>query len=674
MWAFLSTKADDERTYHARPLIFAFGLCAGSALYFAVLFEPEPISVLFGWLLALGALQLSLMRLEALGVLAAIIVFSIVSGFGLAKVRTHMVASEPVSLDLAPVMVEGWIVGIEPGSNGVRVRILTHAVEGKNDDKRPREIRLTHRSSLSVSAGRFVRCLAVLRSPPGPSIPGDYDFRRQSWFAGLDAVGYVQGRCRGGAVGHSNNPGVATRAYIASLRRDLAEFTRISAGKRAGGFAAALTSGDRSFMAQADRDVLRAAGLAHLLAISGLHIGIVCGLVHLIFFKGLARISWLAILQKPAAVAALIAGGSYLVISGASVSTQRAFIMAALVFTAVLIDRNAISLRTFALAMIAVIVISPVSVLTPGFQMSFAATGVLIAVYEVWRERRMSLPQGFGSGPAFAFKSLIVTSIAAGLATAPFAFYHFDRIAPYGLLANVLAMPIISFVTAPAAALSMTLAPFGLAEHGLRLFGWSLELVLAIAHWTAGSTVSSGPQWKPMPDTSLFLFSIAIGCFILLTGKTRRNITGVACAFALLNWWMSIPASVLWAPSGDVYARIEGRYTLISFVDGEGLAPLRYKGLTVSGYCKNRICPIETDSGLVVLFGDDNLEQCDRAQARKARLVLSLRNKPEKCGEVISFSQIKNNGGASIWLKESAVKIRFAKKCGSRPWMLVCDD
>ena len=670
---FLSRKAEDERVYHSRPLIFAFGMCAGVATYFSLTNEPRIFLIAGFWVIVFGVLQITLRKSGSLGILLALIGFSIASGIAVAKVRTLMVHHGSLENELGPIMVEGWVTAIEPATKGVRVRMLTHAVEGVASDDRPLEIRLTHRAALQVSPGRFVRCLAVLRRPPDPSIPGDYDFRRQAWFEGLHAVGYVQGRCRGGALGQSNDTWVARTAVIAAYRRNLAEYTRVAAGPRAGGFAAALTSGDRSFMRLEDREALREAGLAHLLAISGLHIGIVCGLVYLIVFKGLARISWLARrmpLQKPAAVTALTIGAAYLVISGASVSTQRAFIMAALVFIAILIDRNAISLRTFAIAMVVIVVISPGSVLTPGFQMSFAATGVLIAIYEVWRERRLKTPQGFGSNQAFAVKSLFVTSVAAGLATAPFAFYHFDRIAPFGLIANLLAMPIISFVTAPAAAASMLLAPFGLAEYGLRVFGWSLEWVLAISHWASGTADAANPQWKPMPEISLFLFSCSVGAFILLTDRLRTYAAIGFGSAALGFWLLSVPASAYWAPSGDVYARIDGQYQRIAFLEGEGLSPLRYKDLPVSGYCQNRRCLIETDNGKLLLIANEGRVDCGGLEPEI--LVLSGSPANQSCPDHLSFLTIKERGGAAIWLSRAAPKIRFASSCGQRPWMSKC--
>ena len=211
---------------------------------------------------------------------------------------------------------------------------------------------------------------------------------------------------------------------------------RVAARSRAA--AAALASGDRSFLTEADQIALRGAGLAHLLAISGLHMGLVGGLVFLIVWRGLALIEPLALrlsVKKPAACAALIACASYMIISGGSVSTQRAFVMASVFFGAVLLDRAALSQRSVAIAMIILLLLAPWSVLTPGFQMSFAATSVLIATYEGWRQRRQARGHSPRTPVTFWLKSLIVTSTVTSLATAPYAIYHFERFAGFGVAA-----------------------------------------------------------------------------------------------------------------------------------------------------------------------------------------------------------------------------------------------
>lgn len=371
----------------AIPFCFALSVCGGAMAYLALPFEPSGLVCLTLMPVFLVAILTVLRRpVPSFIRLTVILAFGFGVGFGAGKARVSWNMSAPQQNVVGPVLVEGWVSAIEPGRKGVRLRISVHAIAGYAPEEAPKTIRLTHRLDLRVSSGRFVRCWAVVRPPPGPAIPGDYDFQRQAWFEELDGVGYVQGRCRGGVLGGPKGLAARVKLAIAAKRRQLARFTHEASGERAGGFAAALVSGDRSYISVADQDALRGAGLAHLLAISGLHLGIVGGLIYLLVRRGLGVFAPLTkrfAVQKPAAIAAILAITAYLILSGASVSTQRAYIMSVVFFAAILVDRPALSLRSFSLAMFMVVVLRPESVFSPGFQMSFAATGVLIAIYHV---------------------------------------------------------------------------------------------------------------------------------------------------------------------------------------------------------------------------------------------------------------------------------------------------
>ncbi len=345
----------------SRALIFAYAICVGAVFYFFWRSEP-PVWLSGGalvvsialWLLARAANPSNLVFM------ACVVLAGICTGHFAGTLRSLSVAAPTILSETRPVMVEGWLAEIEPGNKGVRLRIDVHAIAGLPEYDTPAFVRLTHRSRLEVAPGRFVRCWAVLRPPPAPGLPGEYDFQRQAWFEQLGAVGYVQGRCRGGTLGAPASILDQKGLQLAAIRRNLALVVADGAGERAGGFAAALVSGDRSLMNFEDQEALRRSGLAHLLAISGLHLAIVGGLVFLIVRRTLTLIEPLALriaVQKPAAIVALAACAAYLILSGASVSTQRAFIMAAIVFGAVLFDRAAISLRTFAIALTIVVIL-----------------------------------------------------------------------------------------------------------------------------------------------------------------------------------------------------------------------------------------------------------------------------------------------------------------------------
>ena len=592
------------------------------------------------------------------------------AGIGISKLHTELRPAPPIKREMGPVMVEGWVKSVEPGANGVRLRLRVHAIGGERSDLGPREIRLTHTLSLNVAPGRFVRCWAVIRPPPEPGFPGDYAFNRQAFFEGLDGVGYVQGRCRGGTLGQPGAAGGRLQAQVAMTRRRLADHVLEEAGPKAGGFAAALASGDRSYMDDADIEALRRSGLAHLLAISGLHLGIVGGLVYLVLRRGLALWEWLALripVQKPAAFVALMATGSYMVLSGASISTQRAFIMAAVFFGAILLDRAPLSFRSFSVAMIAVIFLQPHSVMTPGFQMSFAATGALIAIYIAWRRKRGEDPAApSATGPVFVLKSLVVTSIVGAVATAPFALYHFDRAAPGGIVANLLAIPVITFISAPAAGLALIAAPFGLDGLFLRVFGLSLGVVLDIAHWVSGADHTGVSLGGPVPGAVLLVVAAGMAGACLLPGWRRRGVAlGVSGIAAGLVWGLSSKPILHWSASGEVTLLQSGKgWTKVYVVDGEGLSPLQFIDLESSANCAAEPCRLQTGIGTVAIQG--GAQPCPQT----ADIMLTTNEGPITCtgAEIVRWPDVVRTNGLT-WVKPAlGSPRRVVPRCGHRKW------
>ena len=661
-------------------LVLALGSCAGAAVYMLLGFEPST------WLIAaiLATCVATYLGGRALGTgrIGRVVATGLLGiGLGLAAGKIATLRAGPLASGLPdhPVWIEGWVSEIEEGRSGPRLRLLVHAIAGEQQDSAVAQVRLTHTSRLEVSPGRFVRCWSVLKPPPAPIMAGDYAFDRQAYYEGLDAVGYVQGRCRGGTLGRPADWADAAVLSLASERRMLAQHVRSSAGERAGGFAAALVTGDRSMMEAGDIEALRASGLAHLLAISGLHLGIVGGIVFFLLSKALALIEWLALrvpVQKFAAGGAITATTVYLILSGASISTQRAYIMAVVFFAALIFDRSPLSFRSFAIAMLIVVALHPQSVLSPGFQMSFAATGALIATYEAWRKRRMAnlqrAPKGWNI--AFTVQSLALTAVVGALATAPFALFHFQRIAATGIVANLMAMPIITFLSAPLAAAAMVATPFGLADPFLRLFGWSLELVLAIAHWNSGLGGQGIVVSKQIPGLALAVMCFSLAIAMTVEGWRTRLLAGASgICIAVVVWQVSARPVLHWSPSGDVFAydRNDG-WQRYRFAKGDGLNPLSFADVDVTEDCRETNCDIgkvalrhsvlpeggcETGSTVRLVMADDGDGRGSVCPALPAV-------------QSVSWHDVSQAGGRT-WIEHRGVlKERPAPKCGNRPWQV----
>ncbi|MEO1660147.1 MAG: ComEC/Rec2 family competence protein [Pseudomonadota bacterium] len=644
------------------PQAFALAMLCGAIWYFSIPFEPD-LRPLFGAASVVWtAAMIGFIRGFAPGLMALLVILSgAATGAVSGKLATERTQTIQMSEVIGPVLLEGWVMQAQPAKRGVRLVVRVHAIDGLAGPETPQQVRLTHIAQLKTDPGRFVRCWSVLRPPPAPILEGDYAFDRQAWYQGLGAVGYVQGRCRGGALGPPDAQPVEQSLRIAKARRSLARYVEKRAGDRAGGFAAALISGDRSFMPMADQDALRGSGLAHLLAISGLHMGLLGGLIYLILWRGLAFIEPLALrvsVKKPAAFGALLACAVYLVISGASISTQRAFIMAMVVFVGVLLDRSALSLRSLAIAMILVLILAPWSALTPGFQMSFAATGVLIASYEYWRRRNLQTGQS-QRGISFWLKSLFVTSTVSSSATMPFAYFHFGRVAGLGIIANLAAMPVITLISAPMAAAALMLAPFGLDALALRAFGLSLEWVLAIAHGFAERRVTVPFTLSPMPGSALAALTGVLVSYCVLDRRRWRYAAmfGFCCA-AFGLWAGASQARIHIAPSGEVFLETKaGRIERHAWREADGLAPLRFIDVDQTSNClKANACALE--------FQGHTLEP-----VRLADLDLILvSSSPDHVAQIIDWPTVQDENGITLTWRNGRFVREEKPACGRRPW------
>ncbi|MBW8636990.1 ComEC family competence protein [Hoeflea sp. WL0058] len=360
----------------------------------------------------------------------------------------------------------------------------------------PETIRLLARADHKpVEIGDAIKGLARMGPPSGPALPGGYDFGFDAYFKGIGAYGYFYGKPLKGDKRTNDYTGAQPVSIMLSrLRETIASRIRAALPADTGALASALAVADRRSISEQTVDALRASGLAHILAISGLHMALVAGTVLLLVRSALSFSPYFVhtrSTRKIAALFALAAATAYLLISGGAVSTQRAWLMFVIFLIAVLTDRMALTLRNVALAAIIIILIQPSAVIGPGFQMSFAATIALISAYSVWSRRSrnndqasfLSMNRTLEVALQF-FLGIAFTSLVAGVSTGLFAVEHFQRIAPYGLLANLAAMPVVTFVVMPFGLVSLIAMPLHLEYWPLQIMGAGLDAVVAIAMQT----------------------------------------------------------------------------------------------------------------------------------------------------------------------------------------------
>ncbi len=539
-------------------------LSLGIGSYFSIAWEP-PMSALA--LLALGAMiLLAPVRAlpEPVSPLASGLSLCLL-GFVLAGMRTHAVA-EPVLGWRYYGAVEGRVVAIDRSqSDALRLTLDRVRLDRVPPHRTPDRVRVSLHGdaadSIEPVPGLRVMTTAHLSPPSGPVEPGGFDFQRHAWFERLGAVGYTRVPLLGVAAAAEGQAGLAVfrvrMAASAHLQRRLAGDV--------GGFAAAITTGDRSAMSRAALDDLRASNLAHLLAISGLHMGLLTAVVFGALRILLALIPIVALhwpTKAIAAVGALVAATGYLALSGGNVATERAYVMVAVALGALIIGRRALSLRAVAVAATIVLVLRPEVLMGPGFQMSFAATTALVAVFGWLRGVEMAwVPRWLK--PAL---SVFISSAVAGFATAPIAAAHFNAIAHYGLIANLMSVPLMGVLVIPAAVLALVLYPVGLDGLALWAMGLGLRWILGVADYVAGLDGARG--YVPGPGGWVLpLLSLGFLTLILWQGRLRwGGLAAMALAFVL--WHGATRPALLIADTG----------TLVGVMTEEGRALSKAKG------------------------------------------------------------------------------------------------
>ncbi|MGH6786244.1 MAG: ComEC/Rec2 family competence protein [Novosphingobium sp.] len=414
-----------------------------------------------------------------------------------------------------------------------------------------------------LAEGAVVRLRARLMPPAPPMLPGGYDFARTAWFSGLAATGGVLGEV---AVVKP----AATRAGLRETQRRLSAHVRGELGGSPGTIAAAFASGDRGAIAPADDEAMRDAGLTHLLSVSGLHVSAVIAAAYLLALKLLGLWPWLALRVRLPLVAAAVGAGAgvgYTLLTGAEVPTVRSCIGALLVLLALALGREPLSLRMLAVGAVLVLLLWPEAVVGPSFQMSFAAVLAIVALH--------------GSGPARAFLApreepwwhrglrrlamLLATGVAIELALMPIGLFHFHRAGVYGALANVVAIPLTTFVSMPLIALALLFDTVGAGAPLWWLAGQSLEALLGIAHWTAGQP--GAVTALPAAGVGPVLLFVAGGLWLALwSGRVR--LLGLLAAVLGAGLLAS-------ARAPDILVSSDGRHVGITGAAGGELLVLR---------------------------------------------------------------------------------------------------
>jgi competence protein ComEC len=662
-------------------LSVAFGF--GIAIYFTAEREPAWWAAVALTVLCAGLAVLA--RRRPIVFPAALAFATAAAGFATATLKSIHIAHPILQAPAGNVAIAGYVEVREERERSDRIVVRALRIEGVRSAEKPERVRVSVRKGTAPPVGSHVTFHARLNPPLAPLRPGGYDFARDLYFHRIGAIGFVLGSIRTSEA--TAPPGFWLR-YAATLEgvRDAinARIRSVIPGDQ-GAIASALITGKRDAISTPVNDAMYVSSLAHVLSISGYHMAIVAGVVFFVLRAALALVPAFASgrpIKKWSALAALVAAAAYLVISGAEVATQRAFIMTAIVLIGVMADRAALTLRTLAVAAFAVLILAPQALVHPSFQMSFAATLALIAVYERSLRWQPNADTTRGARIALwggnAIIGVVLASLVAGLATTPYAAFHFHRIAPYGVLANLIAMPIVSIWVMPAGLLALIAIPFGFDSILWRLMGEGIGWMTAVALWVASlpGAVGRMPAFGVAP-----LLICTGGLVVVCLLKTPLRWCGAALIVLAAVLAVRAPQpDVLVAADGQALAvrGTDGRlaimgigrdaFTVREWLAADGDARLPTDPALREGFsCDPAACIAKLPDGRLVsyvLAPDAFEEDCTRAA-----LLVTPREAPRCAATAIDRKVWRTNGATALRRHGEDWQITAARPSNQdRPW------
>jgi competence protein ComEC len=540
----------------------------------------------------------------------------------------------------------------------------------------------------SMEPGASVRLKAWLMPPAPMAVPGAFDFAQAAWFQGIGGTGRAS---RVEVVVPSTEQG--WRARLASVRQRLADHVRSRLDGGPGAIAAALATGDQSGISETDAEAMRASGLAHLLSVSGLHLTAVVGAVMLLTLKLLALSPTLALRLPLVLIAAGVgaaAGIAYTLLTGAEVPTIRACVAALLVLLALALGRDALTLRLLAVGALIVLLFWPESLAGPSFQLSFAAITAIVALHEHPRiktllaRREEGMVQKIGRG----LLALILTGLVVEAALMPIALYHFHKAGFYGALANVVAIPLTTFVIMPLEALALLLDLAGLGAPVWWLTGVALDFLLSLAHLVASAP--GAVATLPTMPRGAFALVVGGGLWLALWRTRWRRLGLIPVAVGGL-WALTVPAP-------DLIVTGDGKHLALRTSSGK-LAILRSRA---GDYVRDMLGESAGEEGELAALEDSvpcSPDLCRAEVARDGRvwrilatrsphhvpwpdmiracaeadIVVSDRRLPRGCAPRwlrADRSFLRRTGGLSIIFGEQPQVSTVSERLGSHPWAL----
>lgn len=692
--AFGPLTAERERWFLWTAPLFAVGISA----YFKLLDEPHWTVAGLGLVLAITLR--ALMRSSVPLCVVANVMIIVAAGFAAAKLRTEIVRAPVLTKPIRDAVVTGYVTRFERRADkSRRLTLAVIGIAGLDAPWTPVRIRVRlPASERGIAPGTAVRVRARLSAPPAPAMPHGYDFARAAFYQRLGAVGFALAEP---SVLEAAAPAPLTVRIAAALQQVRSHIGRRIAAAlpgEVGAMANALMTGERGGISEATNDLYRDAGIFHILSISGLHMAIMGGSVFFavrFLFAAIPHIALHSPIKKWAALAAALTTFGYLLISGGAHPTVRSFIMISVMFLAILLDRPALALRNVAIAALLILALTPESLFNAGFQLSFAAVVALIGAYEAHtararRQRRRDATEPASSllgrslrGIWIAMAGTVATTVIAGVATAPFAAFHFHTSQQYSVLTNMLAIPVSNLIVMPAALASFIAMPVGLETWPLQIMGIGIDLMT----WSARQVVALPGAVLPVPaypEMALQLM-IAGGLWFLIWRRTRRWLGVVVGLIGLYVATSGRHADALVGPTGALVAVRDaaghlaamksrrGRYAFARWLEADGDARAVEQAWSRAPYR----CDLE---GCLARLGRRRVAMPRSPAAliddcRRADLLVLTFPRPAGCRTsalVLDYPTLQRGGTHALYMEpDGKLRIENVEQFrGRRPWTL----
>ncbi len=663
----------------------------GSAIYFGLEFEPRTLAVFFLWfasaLLFWAAFRLRTHPdMKLIAYFAVLALFLSLTGFALAKLRTDIVFTPVLVRDTRPVMVEGNVSHLETleGRKGTLLILEDVKIENFVPAATPKKLRLTSRLRVKFNLGDRVQMLAKLTPPSMPVSPDSYDFRRHYFFDSIGGMGFIL------------KPPVVLRAapqsgmglWLERLRRDMGDHIKNVLPSRLAGIVTALVTGERAAIEDDDWNDLRVSGLAHIISISGLHVVLIATPIFFFFRLCMAAIPSFALrfpIKKIAAVIALMGCSFYVLLVVPTVPTYRALLMTGIGLIAIMLDRSPFSLRLISFAAIVVLVISPESIWSASFQLSFAAVLSLIMSAEWTREYWSRWRNNASHTRKFLIYlgGSIFTTLVVSFITAPLSCFHFQQIPVYSVIANALVIPLSGLIIMPMVIATFVLWPFGLEDWALKFMGYGVEWMLAIARGTS-EIPGAALHLSAWPLSSLIFFVFAGLSLYLLAGRMRW--IAAPCVIVGIILICLNPAPVyLASESGNLFMVRDGKSLYLSSAKSdrfageswvkrlghaegtailfpqEGQLPLSDGNIT----CGNNMCRI-TKGAQKFSIGRDYYAL--RQDCEWADIIITPTAFRDKSCKAKIYNKFTLKDSGAIEISADGTVLTVAEAAGKRPW------